>query len=73
MDLADQAVARIDAHRDRQIHAIHRALANVNTTGVCQECGCDIDKDRLKVYPAAQFCISCATKKEKLRPKAFRR
>ena len=31
--------------------------------GVCQECDGQIEVGRLKAYPAADLCVTCATKK----------
>lgn len=33
-------------------------------TGVCVQCGDEIESDRLAVYPAANLCILCAEQLE---------
>ena len=40
------------------------ALKNIDegTYGVCEMCKGSVEKDRLKVYPAATFCVTCAGK-----------
>lgn len=35
--------------------------------GICQSCGGEIEDGRLKAYPAAALCVSCANKKYKKR------
>lgn len=29
------------------------------TYGKCEKCGKDVPQERLKIYPEAQFCLSC--------------
>lgn len=31
--------------------------------GICEECGGQIEQGRLKAYPSASICITCATKR----------
>lgn len=38
-----------------------------NKYGVCEECHGEIEGGRLKAYPAATLCVSCANKKFKKR------
>ncbi len=35
------------------------------TYGICEECKNTIEKGRLKAYPAADLCVTCANKKFK--------
>ena len=56
------------SERDRsKLAAIDDALEKIEdgTYGVCEECGEDIDKKRLKVMPFARNCIRCQSDLER--------
>jgi len=49
-----------DRERDKLVQ-IDEALKNIEegSYGICESCGDEIDKDRLKVMPFAKLCLSC--------------
>lgn len=58
----DRQMLHMLSERDRvKLGAIDDALEKIEdgTYGVCEECGEDINKKRLKVLPFARFCIRC--------------
>lgn len=63
--LVDLNNARIDqqVQEVRRIEAALQRIAEVNY-GVCEECGTDIDYERLKVQPTALRCIDCQRRYE---------
>lgn len=52
----------------RRLAQAEMALARINagTYGICQECGHEIDPDRLEIVPSAILCIECQRKAEKI-------
>lgn len=64
--LTDLQLADIDRHIE-EIRAIDAALLRIadHSYGVCTECGNDIEKDRLLVFPTAKRCHVCQTQHEK--------
>ena len=78
IDLAQSSFLSSMAYiqRDRNnsnIELLNSALEKIhnNIYGECEECGEDIGKRRLDVFPEAQYCIKCAEEMEKER-KNFR-
>jgi DnaK suppressor protein len=58
----------IEAERDiAELSAIHDALERMEdgTFGKCEECGVDIDFERLKAQPIATHCIDCQRLRER--------
>lgn len=58
----DRQMLHMLSERDRsKLGAIDDALEKIEegTYGVCEECGEEINKKRLKVLPFARFCIRC--------------
>ncbi len=51
----------------RELKDIDAALWKIveKTYGICEDCGAQIRKARLKVIPSTRYCKSCAEKKEK--------
>lgn len=49
-----------DRERDKLVQ-IDEALRSIEegSYGICESCGDEIDKDRLKVMPFAKLCLSC--------------
>lgn len=49
------------------LYEIDHALLRItdNTYGLCEECGCRIEKARLEALPFARMCIRCKSEKEK--------
>jgi DnaK suppressor protein len=55
--------------RDKKlVLKIRKALCKIDdgTYGICEECGDDIDINRLKLRPVAGLCITCKRRQEKL-------
>lgn len=46
---------------EKQIRRVNQALDDLdnNRYGICNKCEGKISEDRLKVRPAAQYCLSC--------------
>lgn len=64
--------ARITMRQQKQMKEIQDALERLKAKeyGVCEECGEAIPEQRLRLYPAARFCVRCqeeADYHEKLR------
>jgi DnaK suppressor protein len=69
----------VDIEKDRQmvytlgererakLNAINTAIEKIEdgTYGECEECGCEINKKRLKIIPFAKYCINCQSELEK--------
>lgn len=69
----------VDIEKDRQmvymlgererakLNAIEAALEKLRngTYGLCEECGGEINKKRLKILPFARYCIACQEEIEK--------
>lgn len=51
----------------REVTLVKRALRKIGIGkyGICENCGKEIDKARLDVFPQAALCISCEQKREK--------
>jgi YteA family regulatory protein len=51
----------IDENMDNLLYRIDRAIEKIDngTYGVCDRCGREISRERLKVLPFASFCIEC--------------
>jgi DnaK suppressor protein len=49
---------------EKELKKVDDALKRIGsgTYGICQNCGQEIDIERLKAYPAAQNCIKCKKK-----------
>jgi DnaK suppressor protein len=60
----DSALSAMDA---QELARIDRALEAMDegTYGECEECGCKIPFERLKVEPMTQHCVKCKEKMEK--------
>ncbi|MBW1973964.1 MAG: RNA polymerase-binding protein DksA [Deltaproteobacteria bacterium] len=75
-DPADRATMEMDRSfllriRDRErklIAKIREALERIEngTFGICEECGDEIDIERLKARPVTTLCIECKRKQEAL-------
>jgi len=61
-----QKVTALQAHSDRRLIQIKKALARIKIGkyGICELCGKMIDTDRLMVMPETTLCADCAKKKE---------
>lgn len=51
----------LESSLQKQLKEIIEALDRIEagTYGVCENCGKEIDIDRLRAYPAARTCITC--------------
>ena len=51
----------LENNLEKQLRDVNDALEKMvqNTYGICENCGEDIDIERLKAYPAAKSCIKC--------------
>jgi DnaK suppressor protein len=70
--------ASIEVERELAIHMVERdkklvlkirkALRKIDhgTYGICEECGEDIDINRLELRPVAELCIACKRRQEKM-------
>lgn len=49
------------------LEAVSIAIEKIKkgTYGICESCGKQISKERLKVIPYAKYCIKCQTEREK--------
>ena len=59
----DSALSAMDA---QELARIDRALEAMDegTYGLCDECGCHIPFERLKIEPMTQHCVDCKSKWE---------
>jgi DnaK suppressor protein len=58
--LADTGLALADIHRERltRLEEAEQKLVD-GTLGICEDCGEEIDEDRLRVMPYAIRCVRC--------------
>lgn len=51
----------LENNLEMQLKEVNNSLEKIakNTYGICENCGEEIDIERLKVYPAAKACIKC--------------
>lgn len=64
MDDIDCAAERIEAFNSVAIKAVLNRLDGPSSSGICQECGCTIEEDRLRANPRARHCRECADELE---------
>jgi len=79
--LADQATDfqerekafHLASREGRFLHHLEEALIRVKEKdyGLCQECGDEIDLERLKAVPHARLCIKCKLKEEDKKRKSL--
>ncbi|NTW15483.1 MAG: hypothetical protein HGA38_03875 [Candidatus Moranbacteria bacterium] len=52
----------LEENLESQLNEVKEALGRIEagTYGICAECGQEIEEGRLRAYPAAKECISCA-------------
>lgn len=65
MDDIDCAAERIEAFNTVALQAVLTRLDGPSSTGICHECGCAIEPERLKANPSARHCRECADDLEK--------
>ncbi|MGA7826631.1 MAG: TraR/DksA C4-type zinc finger protein [Geobacteraceae bacterium] len=63
--LSDTGIAVADIMRERltRMEEAEKKL-NAGTAGICEDCGEEIDEERLRVLPYAIRCVSCQEKHE---------
>ncbi|MCG8377278.1 MAG: TraR/DksA family transcriptional regulator [Chlorobiales bacterium] len=73
MDLATDEINRdleatLSMFRRKRINEIEAALKRIEQGeyGICEECGEDIPEARLRLFPAAEFCVGCQEEHDKL-------
>lgn len=61
----DISLRRLATHRETLLK-IDEALRKLNegTYGLCEDCGEEISKERLKILPFATYCIDCQERRE---------
>ena len=70
-DMIDQASSLADVPESEIVHkevdeirkALHRA--EEGSYGICLECACEINRERLKALPTATTCVGCQKSSEK--------
>lgn len=73
--MADQGTDNFDrefalslvSSEQEALYEIDEAIERIKdgTFGLCESCGCDIEKARLKALPFARLCIACKSEAEK--------
>lgn len=74
-DIADEASGTFELEKSRTLERSARnrlvevedAIRKIDlgTYGRCEQCGRDIDEERLAVLPEARLCVDCRTRLEK--------
>lgn len=64
-DLSDKV--SLEGELERGLQRVEKALDRIKKgkCGICEECGKEIDEERLKIFPAAILCIECGKKSDK--------
>jgi DnaK suppressor protein len=65
-ELMARVLRQLGGRAKQQLDDIEAALAKIATGeyGICGDCEEDIPLARLRVMPAAEYCVSCASKRE---------
>ncbi len=60
-EISRELDAKISMRQHRQIKEIEEALERLKLGeyGMCEECGDPIPEQRLRLYPAARYCVRC--------------
>jgi len=60
-EISRELDARISMRQHRQMKEIYDALERIKSGeyGACEECGEPIPEQRLRLFPAARFCVRC--------------
>jgi DnaK suppressor protein len=63
----DVSLRRLSTHRDN-LQRIDEALRKFDegTYGICEDCGEEISRERLKILPFAIYCTDCQERREQL-------
>jgi RNA polymerase-binding transcription factor len=63
--LEDTGLAIADIRRQELTHMDHAlAMLQEGRYGLCEDCGAEIDLERLSVAPYASRCVTCQTRRE---------
>ena len=56
----------LDKNLEKLLSNVIKSLVKIEqgTYGKCENCGKEIAKERLEVFPSANFCIACQSKKD---------
>ncbi len=65
----DGALTAMDADELARIDRAMEAM-EAGDYGLCDECGCDIPFERLKIEPMTQHCVACKSKWEEAQARA---
>ena len=68
IDLAeDLNLRKLTIHKEN-LNKIDEALRKIDegTYGICEDCGTEIEEERLKILPFAIYCVDCMEQREKL-------
>lgn len=60
----DATIGRVLHSRIERVERAYRLL-ETGRYGVCEDCGADIDRDRLEAVPDATLCIDCQRRRER--------
>jgi DnaK suppressor protein len=63
----DTALTALDVQELARINRALEALDN-DSYGFCDECGCTIPFERLKIEPMTQHCVACKSRWEQANP-----
>jgi DnaK suppressor protein len=60
-EISRELDAKISMRQHRQIKEIEEALERLKLGeyGICEECGDPVPEQRLRLYPAARYCVRC--------------
>lgn len=66
MDIIEDTGIAVADIRRQELEKMDEVLRKLEdgTYGVCEECGKDIEEERLKVMPFATVCVKCKSDKE---------
>ena len=66
--LADSAQDSMERDLKVAIDEVLHALPKGESTGVCKDCGADIEAPRLALLPGTTHCAACALRRTRLVP-----
>lgn len=63
-----ETVSRLIRGQERKLREIEDAIEQLEygKYGICEQCGQQIDPERLAIVPEAKFCVPCKTQAERL-------
>lgn len=65
-----QFALSVASNEQNAVYEIDEAIRRLDTGryGICEDCGCEIEKLRLKALPFVRLCVKCQSAQEKNRP-----